>query len=86
MFLFYKLIAGLQFLLWLRFYVSDHHIEIDGGDFPEKVAQAFAACKPLSDAQRIALAILLVRQVSDPHCKLQLNRLATISTERAFEL
>ncbi len=66
--------------------MSDHHIEIHLNNFPEKVAHAFAACNPLSDAQRLALAILLVRQVSDPHCKLQLQRLAAISADRAAEM
>lgn len=39
------------------------------------VEAARAALEGLSDAQRIAFAITLVRDVEDIHCRLQLRRL-----------
>lgn len=66
--------------------VTNHLNEIHASKLPERVAQALDACKPLSDAQRIALAILLVGNTNDAHCAQQLDRLSAVCVGRANEL
>lgn len=53
---------------------------------PTGVILARAACSTLTDAQRVAFAIELVRDVADEHCVLQLNCIATMATEAAHQL
>ena len=53
---------------------------------PAGVVAARAACSTLTDAQRVAFAIELVRDVADEHCVLQLNCMATMVTEAAHQL
>lgn len=66
--------------------MTNHLNEIHASKLPERVAQALDACKPLSDAQRIALAILLVGNTNDAHCAQQLDRLSAVCVGRANEL
>lgn len=44
----------------------------DGPHSPA-VAAAFAACNALSQPQRLAVAALIVRDIDDPSCQLQLS-------------
>ena len=53
---------------------------------PTGVALARAACLTLTDAQRLAFAIELARDVTDEHCILSLRRLSGMATETAHEL
>ena len=53
---------------------------------PAAVAMARAACSTLTDAQRLAFAAELTRDVTDTACVLQLRRLSTMATETAHEL
>ena len=53
---------------------------------PSGVVMARAACSTLTDAQRLAFAIELARDVTDDHCILSLRRLATMATETAHNL
>ena len=53
---------------------------------PTGVVLARAACLTLTDAQRLAFAIELARDVTDDHCILSLRRLATMATETAHNL
>ena len=47
---------------------------------------ARAACSALAEAQRLAFAIELARDVTDDHCIQSLQRLATMATETAHNL
>lgn len=53
---------------------------------PGYVAAARAACALMSDAQRVAFAAELVRDVTDTACRLQLRRLITAADATAHEL
>ena len=53
---------------------------------PAGIVAARAACSTLTDAQRVAFAIELARDVTDDHCILSLRRLATMATETAHNL
>lgn len=53
---------------------------------PVGVTLARAACSTLSDAQRVAFAIELARDVTDEHCVLPLTRLAAMAWETADQL
>ena len=53
---------------------------------PSGIITARAACSTLTDAQRLAFAIELARDVTDDHCILSLRRLATMATETAHNL
>ena len=53
---------------------------------PAAVAMARAACSTLTDAQRLAFAAELARDVTDQSCILQLRRLGVMATETAHEL
>ena len=53
---------------------------------PAAVAMARAAFSTLTDAQRLAFAAELTRDVTDTACVLQLRRLSTMATETAHEL
>ena len=53
---------------------------------PTGVVMARAACSALTDAQRLAFAIELARDVTDDHCILSLRRLAAKATETAQQL
>ena len=53
---------------------------------PAAVAMARAACSTLTDAQRLAFAAELTRDVTDTACVLQLRGLAAMATETAHEL
>lgn len=53
---------------------------------PSGIIMARAACSTLTDAQRLAFAIELARDVTDEHCILSLTRLSTMATETAHHL
>jgi hypothetical protein len=53
---------------------------------PAGVAMARAACAGLSQAQRIAFAIELVRDITDPDCAFHLKRLEQLAAMVAHEL
>lgn len=53
---------------------------------PAAVVMARSACSTLTDAQRLAFAIELARDVTDDHCILSLKRLASMATETAHNL
>jgi hypothetical protein len=50
------------------------------------VATARAACAGLSQAQRIAFAIELVRDITDPDCAFHIKRLEQLAAMVAHEL
>ena len=53
---------------------------------PAAVAMARAACSTLTDAQRLAFAAELTRDVTDQSCVLQLPRLGMMAAETTHEL
>jgi hypothetical protein len=53
---------------------------------PAYVATARASCACMTDAQRVAFAAELVRDVTDTSCRLQLRRLIALAQVTAAEL
>lgn len=53
---------------------------------PAYVATARASCACMDDAQRVAFAAELIRDVTDTSCRLQLRRLITLVDATAHEL
>lgn len=61
-------------------------LPVPAGSIPPEIEAARAALAPLSDAQRLALVIGIVRDVRDLHCRLQLRRLINAADATAHEL
>lgn len=57
-----------------------------GTTAPAAVVMARTACATLTDAQRMAFAIELARDVTDKHCVLSLRRLALMASATADQL